>query len=230
MTHQTEIKKTEPHIIVIGCGRLGAELAVSLSQKKFSVAIVDSDYHAFERLGNNFRGQTVEGEGFDQEILRRAGIENAYGFTAVTTRDSINIITCRIARDIYHVPRVVARLYNPSRATIYQKLNLQTIASSSWGAQRVEQMMINPGLQSVYAVGNGEVHVYEMMIPESFANKRLQELITENEVAVTSLTRAGRAQMIKPEMVLEARDLLLITATSTGARKLQTLLETGAKE
>jgi trk system potassium uptake protein TrkA len=181
-------------------------------------------------LGANFRGQTVEGEGFDQDVLRRAGIEHAFGFAAVTTLDSINIITCRIARDIYHIPRVIARLYNPSRTSIYQKLNLQTVASSSWGAQRVEQLIINPGLQSVYSAGNGEVHLFEFIIPASLTGKRISDVITNTEIIASALTHAGRTQMPKPDTLLEEHDILLVSATAQGASTLQKLLDQGKKE
>jgi trk system potassium uptake protein TrkA len=230
MTHEEQKAPGEPHIIIVGCGRLGAELAMSLSQQKYSVAIIDSDRQAFQRLDPNFRGQAVEGEGLDQDSLERAGIKNAYGFAAVTTLDSINIITCRTARDIYHVPRVVARLYNPSRASIYQKLNLQTVASSSWAAQRVEQTILNPGMQSVFSAGNGEVHLYELIIPEALAGKRINDLLPSGETMIGGLTRAGRAQLPKCDHTLEAHDILLVTATAQGAAILQKLLNQAKKE
>jgi trk system potassium uptake protein TrkA len=230
MTHEEQKTASAPHIIVVGCGRLGAELAMSLSQQKYDVAIIDSDHQAFQRLDPNFRGQAVEGEGLDQDSLERAGIKHAYGFAAVTTLDSINIVTCRIARDIYHVPRIVARLYNPTRASIYQKLNLQTVASSSWAAQRVEQTILNPGLQSVYSAGNGEVHLYELIIPEELAGKKINELLPSGESVISGLTRAGRAQLPKSEQTLEAHDILLITATTQGAGVLQKLLDQAKKE
>ncbi|MBI5715111.1 MAG: TrkA family potassium uptake protein [Chloroflexi bacterium] len=230
MTHEEQKTASAPHIIVVGCGRLGAELAMSLSQQKYSVAIIDSDHQAFQRLDPNFRGQAVEGEGLDQDSLERAGIRNAYGFAAVTTLDSINIITCRIARDIYHVSRVVARLYNPTRASIYQKLNLQTVASSSWAAQRVEQTILNPGLQSVHSAGNGEVHLYEMIIPETLAGKKINDLLPSGEAVISGLTRAGRAQLPTNNQALETRDILLVTATTQGAAVLQKLLDQVVKE
>ena len=230
MTHEEQKTASAPHIIIVGCGRLGAELAMSLSQQKYDVAIIDSDHQAFQRLDPNFRGQAVEGEGLDQDSLERAGIKHAYGFAAVTTLDSINIITCRIARDIYHVPRIVARLYNPTRASIYQKLNLQTVASSSWAAQRVEQTILNPGVQSVYSAGNGEVHLYELIIPEGLAGKKINEILPSGDTIISGLTRAGRAQLPASDQTLEAHDILLVTATAQGAAGLQKLLDQAEKE
>jgi len=230
MTHEEQKTASAPHIIVVGCGRLGAELAMSLSQQKYDVAIIDSDPQAFQRLDPNFRGQAVEGEGLDQDSLERAGIKHAYGFAAVTTLDSINIITCRIARDIYHVPRIVTRLYNPTRASIYQKLNLQTVAPSSWAAQRVEQTILNPSLQSVYSAGNGEVHLYELIIPEELAGKKIGEILPSGDSVVSGLTRAGRARLPQIDQTLEAHDILLVTATTQGAAVLQKLLDQAKKE
>src|SRR3990170_3610224 len=124
-----------PHkdeIVVVGCGRVGAELAMSISRQGHTITVIDVNPRTFDRLGPNFKGKTVQGEGLDRDVLQRAGIETAHALAAVTASDSANIVTARIARDLYHVPHVVARVYNPRRAPIYEKLNLQTVASSSW--------------------------------------------------------------------------------------------------
>src|SRR5574341_883313 len=149
---------TQQQIIVVGCGRVGRELALSVFRKGHSVAVVDVNPSAFDRLGSEFRGRTGQGDGFAEDVLKRAGIETADAVAAVTTSDSVNIVVARVARDLYHIPHGVARVYNPRRAPIYEKLGLQTIASSSWGAQRIEQLILHPGLQSVYSE-IGRAHV-----------------------------------------------------------------------
>ena len=133
------------NIIIVGCGRLGVELALSLQQSHV-VTVVDKNAKAFDHLGLNFSGRTVQGEGLDQSVLKRAGIETADGLAAVTSSDNVNAIVARVAQDVFHVRHVVSRLYNPRRGQVYTKLNLQTISPSIWGAQQIERMLVEePG-------------------------------------------------------------------------------------
>ncbi len=213
-----------PHqneIIVIGCGRVGAELALAVTRQKFAVTVVDVNPRTFDRLGPEFTGKTVQGEGFDRDVLLRAGIETAHALAAVTASDSANIITARIARDLYHVPHVVARVYNPRRTPIYEKLGLQTVASSSWGAQRIEQLILHPGLQSVYTAGNGEVQVYEVSVPGEWEGKQLGELVPAEGASPVALTHGGRSSLPGREAVLHTNDLLLVAATASAAATLR---------
>ncbi len=131
------------NVIIVGCGRVGVELALSLHQNHL-VTVIDPDGRSFDRLGLHFSGRTVQGEGMDRYSLMRADIENADALAAVTSSDNVNAIVARVARDIFHVKRVVARVYSPRRLPIYEKLNLQTVSSSSWGAHRIEQMLTHP--------------------------------------------------------------------------------------
>lgn len=133
-------------VIVIGCGRLGAELASSL-QGEHQVTVVDQHREAFDRLGTHFVGRTIQGDGMDRDALLRAGIETADGLAAVTASDNVNAVVARIAQSMFGVERVVARLYNPRRESIYRKLNIQTISSSAWGAHRIEELLIQPELR-----------------------------------------------------------------------------------
>jgi trk system potassium uptake protein TrkA len=220
----------QDHIIVVGCGRVGAELALSIARQKHAVAVVDINPRTFDRLGANFRGKTVQGEGFDRDVLMRAGIETAHALAAVTASDSANIITARIARDLYHVPHVVARVYNPRRAPIYEKLSLQTVASSSWGAQRIEQLILHPGLQSVYTAGNGEVQVYEVRVTDEWEGKPLGELVPAVDAAPVALTHGGRSLLPGRDAVLHTHDLLLVSATAAGAAVLRQRIHVNGKD
>src|SRR5262249_32678270 len=143
------------NIIILGCGRVGVELALSLHQNHM-VSVIDQNARSFDRLGLHFSGRTVQGPGMDRNVLERGGIETTAALAAVTSSDNVNAVVARIARDIFNVNRVVARIYNPRRAPIYEKLNLQTVSSSIWGAQRLEQLLVHPGMQSVSSAGNGE--------------------------------------------------------------------------
>lgn len=212
------------NIVIIGCGRVGAELAQTISRKGFAVAVMDVNVEAFERLGAGFRGRTVQGDALDREALRRAGIETAHAVAAVTTSDSANIMAARIARDIYHVEHVVARVYDPSRAPIYERMGLQTIASSSWGAKRIEQLLLHPGLQSVYSAGNGEVQIYEISVPEEWDGRLITDLLPAGQALAVALARGGRGQLPPPDLLLQLHDILQVSATAEGAAALRQAL------
>lgn len=209
------------NIIIVGCGRVGTELARSIVRKGYDVNVVDDDIRAFDRLGSDFRGRTVQGDALDHEALKRAGISDAHGLAAVTTSDSANVVAARIARDIYHVEHVVARIYDPTRAPIYEKMGLLTIASTSWGARRIEQLLLHTGLHSVYAAGNGEVQVYEINVPREWHGRPLKDVLAGVEALPLAITRGGRASLPDPESVLQDDDLLLVSATSGGADALR---------
>lgn len=205
------------HIIIVGCGRVGAELALALWQKKHRVTIMDSHPRAFERLGPDFQGRTVQGDGMDREALKRAGIEDAHALAAVTASDSVNIVVARMAQDIFRLGHVVARVYNPLRAPVYEKLGLQTIASSSWAAQRIEQIILHPGMRSLHAVGNGEVEVYEISVPKDWANRPVRDVLPAEGACPVAVSRNGRGLLATPETILQADDLLHVSATDTAA-------------
>jgi trk system potassium uptake protein TrkA len=208
-------------IIIVGCGRMGVELAQSIARQNYAVTVVDQSARAFDRLGPDFRGRMVQGEAFDREALVRAGIESAHAFAAVTASDSANIVSARIARDIFHVEHVVARVYNPRRAVIYEKLGLQTIMSSSWAAKRIEQIILHPGLQSIYTVGHGEVQIFEISVPDDWQGRALGDLLPGDSAIPVALTRGGRALLPSREMPLQTNDLLHISATPEALRTLQ---------
>jgi trk system potassium uptake protein TrkA len=194
------------------------------------VAVVDVNPRSFDRLGADFRGRTIQGDALDADALQRAGIETAYGLAAVTSSDSSNIVTARVARDIHHVAHVVARIYDPARGPIYEKFGLQTIASSSWGAKRIEQLLLHPGMESVYSAGNGEVQLYEITVPDAWNGLRLRDLLPAGEASVAALARGGRGQLPNGEIQLQTDDILQISATAAGAAALHARLAAARKD
>jgi trk system potassium uptake protein TrkA len=210
-THQHQ------RIIIVGCGRLGVELALSLSRKKHTITVVDANPKAFDRLGPDFVGRTVQGEAVDQEVLARAGLKDANAFAAVTSSDSVNIVTARIARDIYNVEHVVARIYNPNKAMIYEKFGIQSVATTSWGAQRFEQIILHFGLRNLGSVGNGDIQLYELNIPADWDGKPVTELVPTDQVALGAITRGGKSQIPPANLILQEHDILQVSATSQGA-------------
>ena len=217
------------NVIIVGCGRVGVELALSLCRQHL-VTMIDPKPLAFDRLGTDFLGRTVQGDGLDREVLLRAGIESAEALAAVTNSDNVNVVVARIARDLYHIPRVVARVYNPRRILIYEKLGLQTVASSSWGARRIEQLILNPGLISVFSAGNGEVQLYEIVVPQAWSGRPLGDLLPEQGVVAMALVRSGKASLPDRATLLQTQDILHVSATTESVAVLNQRLQANGKE
>jgi trk system potassium uptake protein TrkA len=209
------------NIVVVGCGRVGAELAFRLFQKGHTVTVVDPDPAAFKNLHPDFRGRAIEGEIMNDDILRRSGVDRAEGVAAVTTSDSLNAVVGHIARSLYNVPYVVVRNYDPHRRSLIEAFGLQVVASSSWGAQRIEEMLYHSEMRTVFSAGNGEVEIYEFTIPEAWEGRTLQELLCNQGCSPAALTRAGRAMLPTPETSLEEGDIILVSATLDGIESLR---------
>jgi len=209
------------NFIVIGCGRVGSELAHHLFKSGHQVVVVDVNRQAFNRLHPDFRGRTLEGEGLAENVLERAGAREADGLAAVTNSDALNAVVAHTAREFYNVPVVVARNYDPSMRRLIEAFGLQTVGSTIWGAQRVEEMLINPTEKVVYSAGNGEVEIYEIRIPESWNDRTLKELVgLIQKCRPVALTRAGRSFLPDADTKLQTDDLLNVSSTFEGIGEL----------
>jgi trk system potassium uptake protein TrkA len=213
------------NFIVVGCGRVGAELCYHLFKSGHQVVVVDINKESFNRLHPDFRGRTLEGEGLAEGVLERAGIHEADGLAAVTNSDTLNAVVAHAARTIYNVPNVVARNYDPNLRTVIEAFGLQTVGSTSWGAQRVEELMMNPTQRVVYSAGNGEVEVYEVRIPEEWNGHTLGKLLKLLEGCYpVALARAGRSFLPDNETRLQAGDLFNFSSTFEGMRAMMARL------
>jgi len=216
------------NFIVIGCGRVGSELAFRLFKNGHKVTVIDPNREAFETLDPAFRGRTLEGDALTEGILERAGIAEANGLASVTNSDTLNAVVAHIARAIYKVPIVVARNYDPVMRPIMEVFGLQVVSSPSWGAQRIQELLTDPAFRTVFSAGNGEIEVYEMRIPACWNAKPLGDLMRDAPGCLpVALTRAGRALLPSPEIVLEESDLLNVSATFDGIQALRTCLDSG---
>jgi trk system potassium uptake protein TrkA len=205
------------NFIVVGSGRVGAELCHHLFTRGHHVVVVDINKEAFNRLHPDFRGRTLEGEGLAEGVLERAGIREADGLAAVTNSDTLNAVVAHAARTIYNVPNVVARNYDPNLKTVIEAFGLQTVGSTYWGAQRVEELLMNPSQRMVYSAGNGEVEVYEMQIPELWNGRTLGELLEPlTQCYPVALSRAGRSSLPAPATILQTGDMLNVSSTFEG--------------
>lgn len=210
--------------IIIGCGRVGADLAQTLSHAGHVVTVVDNDPAAFERLGPAFKGQTVVGVGFDREVLIRAGIEKADALAAVTTSDEANLITARLARQVFRVPRVAARVYEPRKAEIYQRLGVQTISPTVIGAHRLAELLSYAPLESVASLGDGQVDIVNVDIPRQFVGRRVADLSALGEFQVVAITRNGRTTLPIAGSVFEEGDIAHVVAQSAAMGHLKAML------
>ena len=211
-------------VIIVGCGRMGSELAIQLSHDDHYVTVVDTDPSAFYRLGPAFKGKTVEGVGFDRDVLIRAGVERADALAAVTTGDNRNIVIARVARNVFRVPKVVARLYDPRRAEIYQRLGLQTISSTAWGASRFIQLLIHPDLHVAITLGNGEVEVVEFEVPPHWVSRTVSNVNVPGEISVTAVSRKGKTLIPTLGTVFQDGDRAAIAVLATSRGRLEELL------
>jgi trk system potassium uptake protein len=180
-------------VIVMGCGRMGEQVCLLMSAEGHEVTAIDYDPAALARLGPAFKGQKVCGIGFDRDTLEAAGIRTADAFAATSSSDNANIVAARIARNIFAVPRVVTRLYDHRRAEIYQRLGLLTISSTSWGAERIRELLTHSEFEPIITFGNGEVSVLSVEIPSHLVGRRVKDLTINGEMIISAITRQGHA-------------------------------------
>lgn len=211
-------------IVVIGCGRMGAGVARALEIRRHAVAVVDRDPAAFGNLGAAFKGQTVAGSGIDREALLQAGIERADGLAAVTASDEINVVAGRMAMQVFRVPRVVARLYDPRKAEIYRRLGLQTITPVAWGINRVAELLCHSPLNTVQSLGGGEVDLVEAEIPPLLVGRTVAEVTVPGEVHAVAVSRGGKTFLPVPGTVFHKGDLVHLAALGTSAGRLKAIL------
>lgn len=216
-------------IIVVGCGRVGAELAYRLFRRGHQVTVVDQVGVAFEKLHPEYRGRTVEGAVLSREVLHRCGIEEADGLAAVTNSDSVNAVLAHVARTVYRVSNVVVRNYDPRSLPIHEAFGLQVISSTRWGAQRLEELLHHGAPRSVFSAGNGEVQVYEIVVPEEWRGRRLHDLLPEGTSALVALTRGGKATLPSRRIEFELGDVLHLSATRKGIEELRRRLPSPPK-
>ncbi len=217
------------HVIVVGCGRVGSELALNLDSLGHSVAVIDKNAAAFGRfLPETFGGQRVVGFGFDRDHLTEAGIERAGAVAAVTSGDNSNILTARIARENFGIDRVVARIKDPRRAEIYQRLGISTVAMISWTTDQVMRRMLPAEEQPhEWLDPSGNVCVVDFPIPIGWAGKKLAPLSEPGQFWLVAITRLGTAQVSTPDAIGQEGDLLHFAADVSGLDALRDRLAKG---
>jgi trk system potassium uptake protein TrkA len=207
--------------LVVGCGRLGAELAYRLYQNGHQVAVIDLNEKAFNNIRNDFQGKFFQGDALNRDVLRRAEIEGVDSVAVVTDSDIVNAVIGHLARETYLVPNVVVRNYSPRYRSIHEAFGLQVVSALSWGAQRIEEMMYHTDVRVVFSAGNGEVEVYELAIPEDCSGITVGDLIATEMCMPVAITRAGKAILPTLKTTLIAGDVMHVSATLEGVESLR---------
>jgi trk system potassium uptake protein len=214
-------------IIIMGCGRVGAEVSKLMAKEGYDVTVIDCDEAVREQLGPDFRGQLVIGVGFDRDVLLKAGIEHADAFAATSDSDNANIIAARIARNVFHVPKVVARLYDPQRAEIYRRLGLTTISSTAWGAERIREVLAHSELDAHGSFGNGEVTLHTLEVPPALVGRTVNNAIVPGEVLVIAITREDKAFLPSLGVEFHEGDLVHFAVLASAMDRFENLLGIG---
>jgi trk system potassium uptake protein TrkA len=209
------------NVIIVGCGRVGAELAFLLYRRGHDVNIIDHVGSSFSHLDPAWRGRTIEAEAMAEGILERAGVERADALASVTNSDAVNAVVAHVALSVYHVPSVVSRNYDPRWRPLHEAMELHMVSSTAWGAQRVEELLENRRMRPVFSAGNGEVELYELTLPPAWDGKPLAELTKGVACTVVSLTRGGRACLPDARAKLHGGDIVHVGAPIESARELR---------
>jgi trk system potassium uptake protein TrkA len=192
----------------MGCGRVGSTLAVDLEKSGHTVAVIDQNREAFRRLGANFNGRTVAGVGFDRDTLLEAGIEKADAFAAVSNGDNSNILAARVARETFGVKNVVARIYDPGRAEIYQRLGIPTVATVLWTTDQIMRRLTPDGTKSEWRDATGTILLVEVSLHKDWYGESILLIEKNTNARVAFITRLGEALLPDEHTVLQEGDLV----------------------
>jgi trk system potassium uptake protein TrkA len=211
-------------IIIVGCGRVGSELANALSAERHDVVVIDRNPLSFGRLSRDFSGRMLTGVGFDREILQKADIEGADALAATTDSDNVNIVVAVTAKETFKVPHVVARIYDPQAAEIYRREGIPTVTPTLMAANTMKTMISHPRLAKLATCGSGEVEFITIQVPKGLVGRTVQDLIIPGESLVSALVRRGQALIPTADTRLEAEDELHVAVAAKALPKFDKLL------
>ena len=202
------------HVVIMGCGRVGTSLAKALERLDHQVAVIDKNAQSFRRLGADFHGQQVVGNGFDRQVLIEAGIERAGAFAAVSSGDNSNIISARVARETFGVEHVVARIYDHKRAAVYERLGIPTVATVPWSTDRFLRMLLPEGAATAWRDPSGTVAVLPIEVDEAWVGRPVRELEEAIGARVAFVMRFGTGVLPDAKTVVQADDTIYVAALS----------------
>jgi len=217
-------KEERVHIVIMGCGRVGASLAKSLEKRGHSVAVIDLDADAFRRLGPDFRGHTIKGVGFDREVLVEAGIAEADGFAAVSSGDNSNILAARVVREEFGIHNVVARIYDQGRAEVYERLGIPTVATVRWASNQVLRRLLPEGSEPAWRDPAGLVRLVQVHTHEGWVGKKVHDIQAHVGTPLPFVVRFGKGLVPDSDTILQDGDLLYVACDADRVSELETTL------
>jgi trk system potassium uptake protein TrkA len=212
-------------VIIMGCGRVGSELSHELLAAGHEVVVIDKNAEAFFRYPPGDGAQTVVGLGFDRDVLEEAGIERADAFVAVSSGDNSNIVSARVALENYHVPKVVARIYDPRRADIYERLNIPTVATTTWGVKQIQLMLLHDRQELREALGGGELLRMRIPVSAHMVGKAATSFNVDGKILVAGVSRGGGGFLPTGTSTLQEGDFLVVMLTKDGMDTLDEVFE-----
>jgi trk/ktr system potassium uptake protein len=218
------------HVVIMGCGRVGSTLARQLEKRSHSVAVIDQNPDAFRRLGASYGGAKITGIGFDREVLLSAGVEEADAFAAVSSGDNSNIISARVARETFGIQNVVARIYDPGRAEVYERLGIPTVATVRWTADQVMRRLLPEGAEPEWRDPTGTVRVTNLPVPEAWIGRSVGEFQMTTRGRIGFLSRLGEGLLPTRDTLLQEGDLLHVIILEADADRVMSALEAGPEE
>ncbi len=214
----------------MGCGRVGSTLARSLEDRNHTVSIIDSEPDSFRRLGPSFNGDKITGFGFDQEVLEKAGIRRADAFAAVSSGDNSNIIAARVARETFGIDQVVARIYDPGRAEVYQRLGITTVATVKWTADQVLRRLLPVGAEPDFRDPSGTIRVDQVPVPPKWVGHRTIHLLEQARARIAWIDRLGEGMLPTRDTVIQEGDLLHLVMREENAAGAYSIFDRGPEE
>jgi trk system potassium uptake protein TrkA len=211
-------------VIIVGCGRVGILLTQELAKAGHDVAVIDKNPAAFDRLPPGFVAQTYVGLGFDRDVLEDAGIKEADAFLAVSSGDNSNIVSARVAREHYHVPKVIARIYDPMRADIYERLNIPTVSTTRWGVKQMMLMLTHPREEIRETLAAGDLFRMRVEVPSHLIGKPVSSLDLEGKILVAGVDRGGRGFIPVASSTFQAGDIAAVIVQKDAVETLDELL------
>jgi len=218
------------HVVIMGCGRVGSTLAARLEQLGHTVAIIDRDAGAFRRLPKDYQGRSVVGIGFDRETLVEAGIEQADAFAAVSNGDNSNIIAARVAREQFDVQHVAARIYDPRRAEVYQRLGIPTVATVRWTADQMLRRLLPAAADDEWADPSGKVSIAQLDVGAGWVGKRYSALEHATGTRIACVTRLGVGTLPERDTVVQEGDIVHFALVKERLGEVEKVVSGGPEE
>jgi trk system potassium uptake protein TrkA len=211
-------------VIIIGCGRVGILLTQELVKAGHEVTVIDKNPAAFDRMPPGFEARTLVGLGFDRDVLEDAGIKEADALLAVSSGDNSNILSARVAREHYHVPKVIARIYDPMRADIYERLNIPTVSTTRWGVKQMMMMLTHPREEIKETLAAGDLFRMRIEVPSHLAGKPVSSLEVEGRILVAGVDRGGKGFIPVPSSTFQEGDYAAVIVQKDALETLDDLL------